>query len=330
MTFQQYKYKFSTKASINVVSEDITEKREEEINRLKEDLIEYKILIKDLVYDKPSYDIRNKILNISYFIIENIEIYDYLIKNKEFPLKLLLENTPLERTFLEQWKEFIITYSIILSDPTYHYLQDYLQIVEAIQVLGSEEIFENKEVEEHRGLLLHKGKFSSVILSSKGEFIKVKSNKEEKIGEEILAKESISLKKYKTQIAIFFSLIGFIFLIASYKYNNIDKTLVIEITSTITLELNSSNKVVNYSSNSEEIKEILKELKIKNNHVDSVLINILDYASNNEMIPSTGIVLKVTGEALEDRDIKNTEEYIAENKLEVKFNNSGDENKVSE
>jgi len=330
MTFQQYKYKFSTKAPINVVSEDITEKREEEINRLKEDLIEYKILIKDLVYDKPSYDIRNKILNISYFIIENIEIYDYLIKNKEFPLKLLLENTPLERTFLEQWKDFIITYSIILSDPTYHYLQDYLQIVEAIQVLGSEEIFENKEVEEHRGLLLHKGKFSSVILSSKGEFIKVKSNKEEKIGEEILAKESISLKKYKTQIAIFFSLIGFIFLIASYKYNNIDKTLVIEITSTITLELNSSNKVVNYSSNSEEIKEILKELKIKNNHVDSVLINILDYASNNEMIPSTGIVLKVTGEALEDRDIKNTEEYIAENKLEVKFNNSGDENKVSE
>lgn len=330
MIFHQYKYKFSTKPPINLVLEDVIEKREEEINRLKEDLLEYKILIKDLVYDKPSYDIRNKILNITYFIIENIEIYDYLVKNKKFPMKLLLENTSLERNFLEQWKEFIITYFIILSDPTYHYLQDYLQIVEAIQVLGSEEIFENMNTEEHRGILLHKGKFSSIILSSKGEFIKVKANKEEKIGEEVLAKESISFKKYKTQIVIFFSLIGCIFLIAYYNYNNTDKTLVIETTSTITLELNSSNKIINYSSNSEKVKEILKELDIKNNHVDLALTTILEYAVNNEMIPGNGIVLKVTGKPLEDKDIKDTEEYIAENKLEVKFNNSGDENKVSE
>ena len=75
---------------------------------------------------------------------------------------------------------------------------------------------------------------------------------------------------------------------------------------------------------------MLEELKVKNNDVDLALKNILDYANNNEMVPSTGIVLKVTGEPLKNKDIKDTEEYIAENKLEVKFNNSGDENKVSE
>ena len=330
MTFQQYKYKFSTKTPISLVSEDIIEKRAEEISRLKEDLMEYKILIKDLVFDKPSYDIRNKILNITYFIIENIEIYDYLVKNKEFPLKLLLQATHLERSFLEKWKEYIITYFIILSDPTYNYLKEYLQVVEAIHILGSEEIIENVDVEEYKGLLLYKGRLSSVILTSKGEFIKVKSKKEEKIGEEILAKESISLKKYKTQMAVFFTLIACIFLIASYKYKNIEKTIVVETTSTITLELNSSNKVINYSSNSEKGKGMLEELKVKNNDVDLALKNILDYANNNEMVPSTGIVLKVTGEPLKNKDIKDTEEYIAENKLEVKFNNSGDENKVSE
>lgn len=64
--FEYDKYKFSMKAPINLALEDIVEKREEEIERLKEDLLNYKILIKDLVHDEPSYILRNKILNIAY------------------------------------------------------------------------------------------------------------------------------------------------------------------------------------------------------------------------------------------------------------------------
>src|SRR5690606_20523422 len=120
--------------------EEVIEKRAEEIEKLSEDLLNYKILIKDLIHEKVSYTIRNKILNIAYFIIEDVELFEYLNTTRKFPINRILKRTPIEKEFLQTWKEYIITYVVILSNPNYKYIQEYIQIVEAINILGVDEI----------------------------------------------------------------------------------------------------------------------------------------------------------------------------------------------
>lgn len=327
--FEYDKYKFSTKAPSNLALDDIVEKREEEIIRLKEELLNYKILIKDLIHDEPSYIIRNKILNIAYFIIEDVELFDYLSTTKKFPINRLLKRTPIDKDFYETWKEYIVTFVVILANPNYKYLQEYLQIEEAQEVPSSEEIIQfNKEV-EHRGIILSKRISTSIILTSKGEFIKVKSKKDNRVGEDIFSKESFTLKKYKLQMSIIASLAAIILIIGIFQYRAIDKTIAVETTSLITLDVNKFDKIIDAYSKTERGNYLLDKLKIDNTNLDNSMREILRYANNNEMIPETGIVITVTGNALKYNALEKTEKFIEEKGLQVKLNNSGDEHKVS-
>lgn len=332
-SFQENKYKFSLKEPLNLVKELNYEKQErfrEEIENFKLELEEYRVLIKDLDYDEPSYINRNKILDIAYFIIEEPEIFDLLISKKKFPMNKIMKNTPIHREFLEQWKCFIIAYVILLSNPEYKELQNYIKIIEADKITAIEEIKENVEVKDHKGIIINKGFKSVSILTSKGEILRVKGLKGDEIGVEVIRGKIKTLKNYKLQIAILISLVALISTITIFRFNNIDKTIIIETTSKITLEVNSDNIIVNAYSKTEKGEKMLESLNLKKQKVDNSLKNIIDYASNNEMIPNSGIVVKVTGKPLDDGSLSETEKYIRENELQVKFNNSGDENKVSE
>ncbi len=328
-SFEYDRYKFSTKSPNNLALDDVVEKREEEINRLKEELLNYKILIKDLIHDEPSYIIRNKILNIAYFIIEDLELFDYLTENKKFPINRLLKRTPVDKEFYQTWKEYIVTYTVILSNPNYKHLQEYLQVVEAVNILGSEEMVENNKEVEHRGLILSKGINSAIIITSKGEFIKVKAGKDNKVGEDFISKESFSLKKYKLQISILLSIILIIFTISIFQYKSIDKTIVVETTSEITLEVNRFNKIIDAYTATEKGNNMLNKLNVNNLDIDVAVKEILNYAINNEMVPETGVLITVTGKALGYNALEETEKFIGEQELQVKLNNAGDEHKVS-
>ena len=327
--FQEDKYKFSMKTPSNLALDDVVESRKEEIERLKEDLLEYKILIKDLTYDEVSYINRNKILNIAYFIIEEMELFDYLNTTKKFPINRLLKRTPIDKEFYIQWKEYIITYVVILSNPNYKYLQDYIQIEEAINILGSEEIMQINKEEEYRGIILSKGLNSAIILTSKGEFIKVKAGKDNKVGEDFIGKESFRLRKYKLQISIFLSILVVIVSLGLIQYRLIDKTVVIETTSSITLEVNKFGKIIDAYTQTEKGNIMLEKLNVENDNIDVSMKEILNYAIDNEMIPDTGVLITITGKALKDKDLALTEKFIEEKELKVKLNNSGDEHKIN-
>lgn len=327
--FQSDKYKFSTKAPSNLALEEVVEKRSDEIERLKDELLTYKILIKDLAHEEPSYNVRNKILNISYFMIEDVELFEYLNTTKKFPINRLIKRTPIEKEFLQNWKEHIITYVVILSNPNYKYLQEYIQIVEAINIMGVDEVSELIKSTEHRGVILEKSIGKAIVLTSKGEFVKVKCGKENKVGEDLISKEAISIKKYKLQFSILISLILIVLMITIFKYRSIDKTIVIETTSEITLEVNSFNRVVDSYSRTEKGENMLKELNINRSEVDDTIKNILNYAANNEMLPESGVIITITGNALKYGVLEKTESFIEEEKLKVMLNNSGDEHKVS-
>ncbi|WP_294188861.1 anti-sigma factor domain-containing protein [uncultured Clostridium sp.] len=327
--FQYDKYKFSTKSPASLTLDDIVENREEEIIRLKEELLNYKILIKDLIHEEPSYIIRNKILNIAYFIIEDVELFEYLNTTKKFPINRLLKRTPIDKEFYQSWKEYIVTFVVILANPNYKYLQEYLQIEEASEVPSSEEIIQLNKEDEHRGIILSKGINYSIILTSKGEFIKVKSKKENRVGEDFISKESFTFKKYKLQISIIVSIVVIIFIVGILQYRSIDKTISIETTSLITLEVNRFDKIIDAYSQTEKGNNLLDKLKVNNTNVDDSIKEILGYANNNDMVPKTGIVITVTGKPLKYNALEKTEKFIKEKGLQVKLNNSGDEHKVS-
>lgn len=329
-SFEYDKYKFSIKSPANLALDDIVEKREEEIERLKEDLLEYKILVKDLIYDDPSYILRNKILNIAYFIIEDVELFDYLNTTKKFPINRLLKRTPIDKEFYQTWKEYILAYVVILANPNYKYLQEYLQVEEAINILGSEEIIQSNKEKEHRGIIISKGVNSAIILTSKGEFIKVKSGKDNRIGEDFISNESFSFKRYKLQISIIASIVVIILIIGILGYRAIDKTVSIETTSSITIEVNKFDRIIDAYTKTEKGNNMLNELNVNNSNIDTAVKDILNYAINNEMIPETGVIITVTGEPLKYKALEKTEEFIKEQGLQVKLNNSGDEHKVSQ
>lgn len=327
--FQGDKYKFSTEVPVTVVLEKVIEKRKEEITRLEEELLAYKILIKDLSLEDASYSIRNKILNISYFMIGDPELFEYLTTTKRFPINMLINRTPIDKEFFQEWKEYIIAYVVMLSNPNYKYLQEYMQMVDSINILGKDELFEGIKKSEHKGVIIKKGIRNAIILTSDGAFIKVKAKKHNNIGEDLISTEAKTLRKYKLQISILLSFIMITFIMGTFQYKSIDKTIVVETTSAITLEVNKFGKIIDSYSKTEKGNEMLSQLSINDLTVDSSIMDILSYSMDNEMIPETGILITVTGNPLEYGTLKNTEEFIKETGIEVKFNNSGNENKVS-
>jgi len=330
--FQEYKYKFSTLPVLEVVKDDkFIENRGEEINRLKDELQKYNILIKDLSFDERTYDERNKALNIAYSIIDNEDLFNFVNKHNRFIINQMRKYLDVEKEVLETLKEYIILYFIILSDPTFVYLQEYLNVVKADEVLAVDEIRELKTEDTiQKGIVVHKGLINDVILTSKGEVLKIKKDKEVVLGEESSGVEFLNLKKYKLHISILSILVILVLTITVYINNNITNTVIIETTSTIKVELNSKNNIVNTYSKTEKGNKLINSLNLKGTHIDTALVEILNYAISNEMSPSSGFIVRVTGTPLSYKDLADVEEFIKENNLQVKFNNSGDENKVSE
>lgn len=328
--FEKDKYKFSKKYIVTLDLEEIVEKREEEIGKLKEELEEYKIFIKDLAQNRVIYPTRNSILNIAYFISENKEILDILKDTKNFPEKELLDRTPVKKLFLEKWKQHIIFYVLILSNSNYEHIRNYIKIVESSEVSAVDEISDEfKNSDEYCGIALDRGLRSAIIITSEGEFIRVSITKYDRVGQYIISKKARTIRDFKIHIAILAAVIIIFGVEMYYQYEKVDKSIFIETTSPITIEVNKFNKVVDAYSRTEKGKAMLDTLKLKNSKVDDSLKEILSYAKNNEMILDTGTLITVTGNPLKDTSLTKTEDFIKKEKLSVKFNDSGSENKVS-
>lgn len=327
--FEKDKFKFSIDVKPNLVGSEVIEERKKEIELLNEYMYEYNVLLKDLVFDMPPYSIRNTILNISYFIIEDIEYFEYVSKYKKLPLDRLIKKIPITKTFLLKWSDYILVYLIILSNPNLNYLQEYLNVVENIKVIGVEDIKEPALQNEYQGIVINNRRNIAVILTSKGEFKKIKLEEDKSVGEEAIGSIKKSIIHYKLHISIFVGLIILMLSIIGFKYNSSNSTLLIETTSPIKLEINYFDRVIKEYSTTDKGKELIEKTSLTDEKLDDALYEIFKYALNNEMIPRDGILITVTGEAIKYGELSKFESFINENKLNVKFNNSGIEHKLN-
>lgn len=327
--FQKNKYRFSSAKPLILVGDDIIEFRNEEINKFLAELMQYKVLLRDLINNNIDYSERNEALNIALYIVGDKELYEEFINSKEIPVDKLYEREYIDKKVISKYREYLIAYILIFGNDDYKYIQDYVQIVEQSEDEVNTSLIKYEKEEGIRGLVIGKNKRNAIIITSLGEFKKVALIDGIEKGYEIRADEKKSFKDYKLYISIASIFIVVFVLTLVYKYNNIVSTIVVETSSPIRLEINEFNRVLNITSPTEKGNRLIEETKLQDKEMDESICTIIQYADNNEMIKSSGIVVTITGRELANGSIKKTEKYVYENDINVRFNNSGLEHKIN-
>ena len=331
--FQKNKYRFSSTKPLILIGDDIIEARNEQVNQLVSELIKYKVLLRDLLITEVDYSQRNELLTIAMYIINNFELYDAFVKDEDVPIDVLHRFTRVDKKFLEKYREYIVIYTLIFGNQTYKNIQDYVQIdeisIEDEDENNKKEIIEYEEKIGVNGIVIGKNKKNAIVITSIGEFKKVKLNQDVINGEEVKANEKKTLKDFKIYISILVIFLVVFSTSVVYKYNTVIRTIVVETTSPIRLEINGFNRVLSISSSTEKGKLLVEETNLLDQKLDRAIYKIIEYANENEMVKSTGITVTITGKELKHNSLVETEDYIYKKNLKVRFNNSGIEHKVN-
>ena len=136
----------------------------------------------------------------------------------------------------------------------------------------------------HKGLVIKSLKKSAYIVTSKGEFLKIKTNSKVSVGEIGEGKEKKTLRNYRIHISI---LLVILILIGSgiiIEYRRSQSIVVIETTSNIIIHVNKFNKVIYAYSPTEKGKVLIENINILNKDIDEAVAETFEYALNNEML----------------------------------------------
>lgn len=321
----QLRYKFFYGNKIKMVNPDEEKLRGKEVFLFVRELALYNVKLSRLINSNQKESSRTVALNIAYYIVENNEIYESFNKKRELPISKIYRGTGASRAFIELWGDFIIAYTLILANPNYKFIQEYLNVTE----YSKEGIaVANKGNNSYKGIVLKKLKKSAFLLTSTGSFVKIKLNEDSKIGEEKEGFEKKGIKNYKKHIAVSLIIIITLVSIFYYKYNKITSIIVINTTSQIKLEINSFNKVVYSYSPTEKGSKLLDTANVENHDIDNSLRKVIELAKDNNMIIENSVTIFINGEAIVYDKLEKTEEYLIENKIDASINNVGYEHKI--
>lgn len=317
-------YRFSSMSPLMVVEDEVVEERRAQITLLKRELISYRVLLKDLALIEVPYSIKNELLNMAFFIVQDVEILDKFKEKKDIPMTVIAKEFGKPRRYLEKWRDNIVTYIIILSDPKYKHIQDYLRVIEDeekdIDVNALSIFKDNKDI---NGIVISSRKNNAMIMTSMGDMIKVKLDNIAGIGEDVIGKPKKLIRDYKFHLsilaAIFIVLIGMII----FRYTNVVRTVMIGTTSDIILEVNSFDRIKKIYSRTERGKDMIKSIDVTDKSIDYAIYSIIKYANENEMMPQTGITIAVNGKPIKYWTLVKTEDYIYVEQIDLKLNNSG-------
>ncbi len=361
--YKKGKYSFSLAPALVLVGKEIVEERKEEIEEFIRELEDYNIILRDLAVEEVSIDLRNELLNIAMYISEDAEIYNEFYEKKELPINKISKVVLKPKQFLQKWREHIIVYSLILGSYNYKHISDYLKVIEkkeeieekrdnkvisfdSITKLNSqekdcensehhdEELEESSlledESEKIKGVVLSKRKAKAIILTSSGEFIKIKID-DKNIGDEasVNIKKKLKNKKLYIGILILFMICGIS--VGTYKYFKGVTTIIFEADEQITLEINAFNRVVRSKSNVSNVSDvgsILEEVQVQDRYIDSAIYKLIKYCNEEEKISKGQILITVTGNAIKHGVLSDTSKYVSEEEISVKFNNAGYESNL--
>lgn len=307
------------------------EGRKFEISKLIEISYEFGILLKDLTIKRFTIKERNIALNMAKYLITEIELFDKFEKHKKLPYARLSKVFKVNRNVLESLADYIIIYTLILSNPELCYLQQGLFIKEKENSEAKEvvELIDVSSRNEFKGILLQKGRRKSIILNSEGEFLKVKNSYEEAdIGEVITSELAKSFNDYKKYVIIATIMTLSIAIGSYFIYMKPHSTVVVNTTSKMVYTINKWQRVVEANSQTTKGKTLIETISPIDKNLDIMIKETIKYAVENEMIPKDGIIINISGNNLEYGSLKETQSYIKENSIVVYINNNGNEQKL--
>ena len=359
--YQKDKYRFSSNPALVLMGSDIIEERGRQALEFSEQLAEYGIVLKDLTAIDFDEAVRNEILNIAIYISESAELYAEMEEKKELPIKKISKDVLRTRKLLDSWKEYIIAYTLIIGSYKYKHLNDYLRIVENVEgtkdskkvihlkdIISQEEDTDNideneseevneeieqeeviKETNEIKGVILSKNRRKGIIMTSMGIFKCISIEKDTECGQEIEGKIKKTIKDYKKALVIISAMVVIVAIVWTYVYTNVVSTIVIEAGTSVRVEVNMLNRVVNIESATSEGDIIINDANVKDRDIDSAVSRIIKAAIDNGITTTDDrVLITVTGEAVKYGVLQETSKYIEENGIEVKFNNAGYQKKL--
>lgn len=327
--FNKNKYVFTSLPAMLLVGKDIESNRSKQISLFLKELYSYQILLKDLVNFPIKLEERNLALNIVYYIAADENLNRMIMNKKDLPIAKLSKITKIKQHSLEKWRDYILAYYIILTNPEYKSIQDYFRI--KLRESGDTSNDNNKNNRIYKGIALKVSKKSVYIVTSMGEFIKIKKEGLMIVGQLCEGKEKKSIKHWKIHISIIILILVFICSGILIQYNKTQSILVINTTSSIKLHINSFNRVIYAHSSTEKGKKLVESINIIDDDLDNAVTEIFRYALNNEMIPEDKrILITVSGKAVEYGTFVETNKFTAQNKIPIIINNSGNQQKLPE
>lgn len=325
--FKRNKYAFSKAASLLSVGKEFDKKRGEQLSLLRKEVYLYDVHIKELSKLNPTYDVRNLMLNLAFFIMNDVELLEILNERRKLNISLLSRKTRIGKNFIDKWSKYIIFYTILFSNPNYKFIQDYFRIVDLEKTNSSQSLNVMEEEQNSKGLVIKKNEHSINLLTSTGEIIKTKKVDVE-IGQEHYSSGKSFFKKNKLKLFLGFIIIMVLVGGFFYQYNKKITTIMIHTTSQIKMETNRFNKVLYSYSKTEKGEALLNEIKPNGENLDTAILDTIKYAEKNKMMPEKGLLITINGTSVNIKTLKKTGEYIYKNKINVDINNNGIQHKL--
>lgn len=327
LSFSKDKYVFTSTPSMVLIGDLVESNRNKQINSFLNELKTYNVLLKDLVNFPIKENDRNIALNIAYYITSNEELLKIMTEKKDLPISKVNKLIKVKPNYLQKCRDYIIAYYIILTNPSYKCIQDYLRISlrEDNNVINISS--ENQQV--HKGLVMKSSKSTACIITSKGEFLKIKTSSRVDVGEICEGQEKKSLKNYRIHISILLFVLILIGSGITIEYRSTQSIIVIETTSNIKIHVNKFNKVIYAYSPTDKGKELINSIDILNKDIDEAVAEIFEYALKNEMLdPSKKTLITINGQPLKYGLLTKTNEFVSENNIPIVINNAGSQQKL--
>lgn len=329
LSFDKHKYVFTSMPSMLLIGDLAEDNRNKQIVLLLNELNAYNVIIGDLVNFPIKENDRNIALNIAYYIIDNEELIKIITQKKNLPIPKLSKLTKIKPNYLEKCKDYILTYYIILTNPNYKSIQDYFRI--KLREDNNVVSISDERQDIYKGIVIKSFKKSAYIMTSKGKFLRIRTNSKVSIGEICEGKEKKTIKNYKIHISIFLFVLILISSGIVIEYRRTESIVVIGTTSNIKIHVNKFDKVIYAYSPTDKGKELVENVNILNQDIDKAVAEIFEYALDNEMLDlSKKTLVTISGQALKYGALTETNKVISENNIPIVINNAGNQQKLPE
>jgi hypothetical protein len=335
--FIKDQYIFSSRPKIKVVKDNDFSYGKQVSIFIKE-LRLYGITNKSLINRTPKYETRNYLLNIALFVVQNNAVFEEIVSKRDIQISKLSRVTGASKSIIEGWRDYLISYIVLFSNPNYINIREYFNIQERTSDEGSlsTEVKLNPKDREYTGISIKNEKKYSDILTVMGEFIRIKNNDlDKKIGQELRGKERKTFKHYSKTVACLVSVIIISSSLAIYMYNQNYTTLVINLNAKVVFEINRFNRINEAYSQNVNNQNMIDNLKLQHDNVDDGVTKLFKYLNEQKKLSDKDILLVISGHKLDDEDLQKLEQYIRDNneqkdnkKIKIIINNMGSEKKI--